>query len=228
MNRTMAKKLKLTRPELKRQRDALLRFERYLPMLKLKQQQLQLTLRGSLRRLLELRAEADAARAQFQPYRAVLADRAGINVRRLAECSEVKTSSENIAGVIVPIFEQAVFPEARYSLFATPAWVDQALADLRQITRRLAELQVVQKRYQLLRRELTRIIQRVNLFEKVKIPEARDAIRRIRIHLGDEMTAAVGRAKIAKAKLADRVPAAAGAVVGQTAEAASTGDEMAE
>ena len=39
------KKIKLTRPELKRQRDALLRFERYLPMLKLKQQQLQLTIR---------------------------------------------------------------------------------------------------------------------------------------------------------------------------------------
>jgi vacuolar-type H+-ATPase subunit D/Vma8 len=35
----------------------------------------------------------------------------------------------------------------------------------------------------------------------VKIPENREAIRRIRIHLGDEMTAAVGRAKIAKGKL---------------------------
>ncbi|HUT01741.1 MAG TPA: V-type ATP synthase subunit D, partial [Phycisphaerae bacterium] len=41
----MAKKVRLTRPELKRQRDALTRFERYLPMLKLKQQQLQLTIR---------------------------------------------------------------------------------------------------------------------------------------------------------------------------------------
>ena len=42
----------------------------------------------------------------------------------------------------------------------------------------------------------------MNLFDKVKIPESREAIRVIRIHLGDEMTAAVGRAKIAKAKLA--------------------------
>jgi vacuolar-type H+-ATPase subunit D/Vma8 len=46
-----------------------------------------------------------------------------------------------------------------------------------------------------------KVIQRVNLFEKIKIPEAREAVRRIRIHLGDEMTAAVGRAKIAKRKL---------------------------
>jgi hypothetical protein len=42
----------------------------------------------------------------------------------------------------------------------------------------------------------------VNLFEKVKIPEAQEAIRVIRIKLGDEMTAAVGRAKIAKYKIA--------------------------
>ena len=50
-----------------------------------------------------------------------------------------------------------------------------------------------------------RTTQRVNLFEKVKIPEAKEAIRIIRIKLGDEMTAAVGRAKIAKNKLAELV-----------------------
>ncbi len=33
------------------------------------------------------------------------------------------------------------------------------------------------------------------------IPQATNAIRIIRIRLGDEMTAAVGRAKIAKSKL---------------------------
>ena len=43
------RKFKFTRPELKRQRDALARFSRYLPMLKLKQQQLQLTLRAAIR-----------------------------------------------------------------------------------------------------------------------------------------------------------------------------------
>ena len=41
----MARKIRLTRPELKRERDALARYERYLPMLKLKQQQLQITVR---------------------------------------------------------------------------------------------------------------------------------------------------------------------------------------
>jgi V/A-type H+-transporting ATPase subunit D len=40
----------------------------------------------------------------------------------------------------------------------------------------------------------------VNLFEKVKIPESREHIRVIRIFLGDQQTAEVARAKIAKAK----------------------------
>jgi len=44
-------------------------------------------------------------------------------------------------------------------------------------------------------------VQRVNLFEKIKIPEAKNAIRVIRIKLGDDMTSAVGRSKIAKTKL---------------------------
>jgi len=194
-------KIKLTRPELKRQRDALDRFERYLPMLKLKQQQLQLMLREVAEKHREAQEAVDAAESEFRAYRAVLADLAGVNVRQLAEPAEIRKSTRNIAGVIIPIFEEAVFAPAAYSLFATPPWVDKALADLRQLSRLKARRDVLNRQYELLKDELTRIIQRVNLFEKVKIPQAREHIRRIRIHLGDEMTAAVGRAKIAKAKL---------------------------
>ena len=199
----MARKIKLTRPELKRQRDALERFERYLPMLKLKQQQLQLRLRQIVQDRQAVTALARRAEAKFRPYAAVLADVAGVNVRQLATPDEVKTSTINVAGVNIPQFEDAIFPEAVYSLFATPPWVDRALADLRQINRLEVEVDVLTRQYEMLQQELTKIIQRVNLFEKVKIPESREAIRRIRIHLGDEMTAGVGRAKIAKAKLVE-------------------------
>ena len=103
----------------------------------------------------------------------------------------------------VPEFQEVLFPPINYSLFATPVWVDKALADLRELARLQAQLDVLNRRRQLLQRELTKIVQRVNLFEKIKIPESREAIRVIRIKLGDEMTAAVGRAKIAKGKLAE-------------------------
>jgi V/A-type H+-transporting ATPase subunit D len=44
------------------------------------------------------------------------------------------------------------------------------------------------------------VTQRVNLFEKVKIPESKENIRRINIYIGDQQTNSVGRSKIAKKK----------------------------
>ena len=49
--------------------------------------------------------------------------------------------------------------------------------------------------------ELQQTSQRVNLFEKVKIPQCKEAIRVIKIALGDEQTAAVTRGKIAKSRV---------------------------
>ena len=54
----------------------------------------------------------------------------------------------------------------------------------------------------LIEAELRVTTQRVNLFEKVKIPECQENIRKIRIMLGDLETSAVARSKIAKRKTA--------------------------
>lgn len=199
----MALKIKLTRPELKRYRDALARYERFLPMLKLKQQQLQLTLRGVAEKRRAAERARDETDAAIRRYARVMRDRAGLPLEEWARPAEVKTSTVNVAGVEIPVFEDVVFPPVRYSLFGTPPWVDQTLADLRERSRRQAVVEVLLREEALLERELTRIIQRVNLFEKIKIPQAREAIRVIRIKLGDEMTAAVGRGKIAKKKLSE-------------------------
>jgi len=201
----MAAKLKLTRPELKRYRDEMVRYEHYLPMLKLKQQQLQLKLRVVAQERREIERAADEADARFRRYEAILAERAGIPLRQMAVPASIRTSQANVAGVEIPVFEDVVFSEVRYSLFSTSPWVDQAVADLRECSMWRARLDVIRTQERRLSRELTRLIQRVNLFEKIKIPEAREAIRLIRIKLGDEMAAAVGRAKIAKSKLAETV-----------------------
>jgi V/A-type H+-transporting ATPase subunit D len=199
----VATKIKLTRPELKRYRDALARYQRYLPMLKLKQQQLQVTLREVAERRREAHQALAEAESRFRRYEGVMGDVAGVNIVKMAEPVEAVTSSRNVAGVNVPVFQDVLFARANYSLFGTPAWVDRALLDLRETNRCRARLTVLAEEERLLQHELARIVQRVNLFEKVMIPQAREAIRVIRIKLGDEMTAAVGRAKIAKSKLAD-------------------------
>ena len=88
----MAKKIKLTRPELKRHRDALQRFQRYLPMLKLKQQQLQLMIRNVTIEIEQSRKDTQAALNTFEPYKVILIDRAGLKGMRLGGL-EVSTSS---------------------------------------------------------------------------------------------------------------------------------------
>jgi V/A-type H+-transporting ATPase subunit D len=199
----VAKKIKLTRPELKRYREALRRYERYLPMLKLKQQRLQVAIRDVAQQRAEAQRRRDEIEVALGQYESVLADRAGVPLDVWSKPSEVFVDEKSVAGVPVPVFRDVAFPEARYSLFGTPPWVDRALADLRERNRRQARVEVLEQQERLLRCELTRIIQRVNLFEKIMIPDAREAIRRIRIKLGDEMTDAVGRSKIAKKKLAE-------------------------
>ena len=63
-----------------------------------------------------------------------------------------------------------------------------------------AERSVLEEQRAKITEELRTTSQRVNLFEKVKIPECRENIRVIKIAIGDEQTAAVTRGKIAKAR----------------------------
>ncbi|HOV64974.1 MAG TPA: V-type ATP synthase subunit D, partial [Spirochaetia bacterium] len=96
------------------------------------------------------------------------------------------------------LFKALVFEDVPYDLFAYPLWVDKGIAALKELALVDAEMRVLRMQEELLGRELTVTTQRVNLFEKVKIPETRENIRQIRIYLGDEQTAAVVRGKIAK------------------------------
>jgi V/A-type H+-transporting ATPase subunit D len=198
----MAKrKIKYTRTELKHQRDALARFKRYLPTLKLKQQQIQASIVQTREMFNEMWEEAEAMAKIIVVYEGLFNSAAAINYRKLAQPDEVVTSTHSVAGVYVPKFEDIVFPKSDYSLFGTAPWVDKALADIRKLNQQRAELDVLQECLDLLQVELKKVMQRVNLFEKVMIPNTLDNIRRIRIALGDQMTAGVARAKIAKAKL---------------------------
>jgi V/A-type H+-transporting ATPase subunit D len=196
----MARKLALTRLELKRQREALSRYRRFLPALQRRQQQLQLEVQRTDKQLAREKAELESARQRFERYSGVLEDVAGVDVRAAGRAARVDVRTVNVVGVHVPDFVGVTFTDPVYSLFATAPWVESVLTALREQSRLSARLGVLEERRATLRHELTRVVQRVNLFEKVKIPEAQAAIQRIRVHLGDEMAAAVGLAKMAKGR----------------------------
>ncbi|HSV43410.1 MAG TPA: V-type ATP synthase subunit D, partial [Candidatus Bathyarchaeia archaeon] len=81
--------------------------------------------------------------------------------------------------------------------------VDRAIEQVRALMRLVVEGQVIKEEIRLLERELRVTSQRVNLFEKVKIPESQDNIRKITIYIGDQQANAVGVSKVAKRKLSE-------------------------
>ena len=113
----------------------------------------------------------------------------------------IETDVGNIAGVDIPIFKEIRFKNIEYDLYVKPLWFDQLIGKMKEILTLRGEIITVDEQIELLQDELRVTTQRVNLFEKVKIPDCRENIRRIRIYLGDVETAAVVRGKIAKIKI---------------------------
>ena len=200
-------KVKLTKNELKKQKDALKMFKRYLPTLQLKKQQLQSEIRGIQARARQIAAERDRLLEEFRAWIAVFGEESAVKKPDgswiLAD-GRVVVDTGNIAGVEIPIFRKAEFTIDDYDLFAKPLWVDRALDRLRSMLTLDLEIKVLEEQIERLAAELRITTQRVNLFEKVKIPESEQNIKRIRIYLGDQQTAQVVRGKIAKNKVLER------------------------
>lgn len=192
-------KIKLTKTELKAQTDALKRFQRFLPMLQLKKQQLQSEIAGISAKAEEVAAKERAARAALDGWVGLFAADADL-LSGLVAVKSVNTGSANIAGVAIPTFESIETEVKDVDLWATPAWVDDAVKATTEILSLQCERAVFEEQRRLVTIELQTTSQRVNLFEKVKIPQCKEAIRVIKIALGDEQTAAVTRGKIAKGR----------------------------
>jgi len=190
-------KIKFTKTELKAQKDALARFRRYLPMLQLKKQQLQSEIAHINADIDEAASKRDGTLGAMRKWARLFAD-PGAPVEPLCTLAAIRTAPGNIAGVKIPLFKSATVEQPEQDSWSTPAWVDDAQRELASLLTVRAEISVLETQRELVATELRMTSQRVNLFEKVKIPECRENIRVITIALGDEQTASVVRGKIAK------------------------------
>ena len=193
-------KIKLTKNELKVQKDALKMFQRYLPTLMLKKQQLQTEIRTIDAKAREVRAARVKLEKEFDQLIAVFGEREAFKPD-MVTVKNIKKSTGNIAGVNIPIYEGADFGRGDYDLFETPLWIDMAADRMEKALSLDLEADVLDEQVRLLAKELRTTTQRVNLFEKVKIPETKANIKKITVYLGDEQVAAVVRSKISKKKL---------------------------
>jgi V/A-type H+-transporting ATPase subunit D len=176
-------------------------------MLQLKKQQLQGEIAGIVAKAEAVSAKEQAVRKSLEAWVGLFASGEDL-LGGLVSVKEVKTSSANIAGVEIPVFDGIETEVKPVDLWATPAWVDDAVAALTDVLALQCERAVLERQRELVAEELRTTSQRVNLFEKVKIPQCKEAIRVIKIALGDEQTAAVTRGKIAKSRVPESEVAA--------------------
>ena len=192
-------KIRLTKNELKRYKEDLKRFLRYLPMLQLKKKQLQTEIIKVHQNINEAAQGMEQLRASVVAWVDVFAE--SLDLKSYCRLKTIRTNEGNVAGIEVPVFEAVVFDEKKYDFMITPLWIDAGLEAVKNMLTFKAKLLIFHKQLEILKEELRITTQRVNLFEKIKIPQARENIRVIQIYLGELRTAEVVRGKIAKAKI---------------------------
>jgi len=192
----MAEKIKHTKNELKAQRESLKRYERFLPMLQLKKQQLQVEIQTITQQVEAVREREAQGRETLSAWVKLVSE--PVDLESLMVLRTVEVSAGNIAGVEIPVLQNVDIALGDVDLYDTPPWLDDAIETLGGLIRMRVEREVYEEQRSRIQEELRITNQRVNLFEKVKIPECKEHIRVIRIFLGDEQTAAVARGKIAK------------------------------
>ncbi len=178
-------------------------YKRYLPTLALKKQQLQAEMRIIEDKAKDVRRQKEALEENFMSWIAVFSEENTFPDGLIA-VSNIKKGITNIAGVEIPTYEGADFTLGEYDLYATPLWVDIASVHMKNAIALDLEAEVLDEQVRLLGEELRVTSQRVNLFEKVKIPETEKNIKKISVYLADQQVSAVVRSKISKKKIALR------------------------
>lgn len=193
--------LKLTKNELRAQQTRLASLLKYLPTLQLKKSLLQLEVNEARIEINKAEGNYNAKHAEVTSYSALLSDKTAIDPEHAADVTHVAKHYENIAGVEVPYFDSITFADFDYSLFETAPWVDQVVLGLRSLAEARERIVVAREKKTALEKELRDVSIKVNLFEKILIPEAQKNIKKIKVFLGDQQLAAVARAKVAKSKI---------------------------
>ncbi|MFH2130483.1 MAG: V-type ATP synthase subunit D [bacterium] len=113
----------------------------------------------------------------------------------------VKVGRKSIAGVKTPFLEEVVFEEKPFSLHANPNWFKFGVTILKSLVDLRMQRKILAEKFALLDYARKKTTQKVNLYEKVQIPEYEDAILKIKRYLEDEENLAKSSQKILKAKI---------------------------
>jgi V/A-type H+-transporting ATPase subunit D len=115
--------------------------------------------------------------------------------------AELEHAEERLLGLRMPALVTPSWGLPHQNLTGLPAWSDEVADAVRELVGLQVEKGLRSKRVQVLEAGVRHALQKVNLFERVLIPRARDRIRAIRVFLADGERTAIVQAKQARALL---------------------------
>jgi V/A-type H+-transporting ATPase subunit D len=193
----MAERIKLNKVSLREQKQKMALYQRFLPALEARKQQFLMQLgvvRKDIRKQENALAQLIADMALWAP---LIRDMEG-QLKPFIKIRQIRVALHNVAGLKIPLFEEVVFEDPSYSVFATSYSFEIVLERLREAIRRREKLKILLEQERILADGFRKTSQRINLYEQRLIPECREALRKIAVYLQDQQAAAVGVAKVAK------------------------------
>ncbi|WP_028303527.1 V-type ATP synthase subunit D [Oceanospirillum maris] len=192
-------KLALNKSTLNKEGHKVKAYKKFVPALDLKRKQL-LAERATSRRVLSgLNETLDDVRLRVKEQLPMLSNFKG-SVDQLVEIEDFSLKQINLVGLKLPELSHLSLKVHPYSTLATEHWLDPLVVLLKQSVELQLKQHILNKRLELLDVGLRKTTQRLNLFDKVLIPQAEKNIRKIRIALSDSERAGVVTSKIAKNK----------------------------
>lgn len=189
-------KIKYTKTERARQKKILKVSERMLPLFEAMEKSLMATVNATSERIETIRLKIEQNKKASASWIAVMSD-SWVEMEDFISVDKIITKPVDVAGVRVQQFESVDFKLMPIDN-DIPLWVDDALVLMQDQLLLLAEIECLEEQINLLEEELLDVRARVKLFENRRIPNAKEAIRKIGTKLQDDERLTIATAKVVK------------------------------
>lgn len=190
---------KISKSALQKERQNLKLYGSVLPSLELKRAQLSIELKNSERLIKDFEQEIeyfiDESAKRFPMIGEYKVDKL-----KFVKIKELVVEQENIVGVKVPKLVALSFEIERYHLLSKQDWIESFINITKEIIEYNIKHKLLKERLAIIQKVLKKTTQKVNLFDKILIPETKANIKRIQIGLDEHQRSAVIRSKISKRK----------------------------
>ena len=191
----MALKFQYNKTALQNLRRQLSIREKALPTLKSKEAALRLEVRKITAEIDLLKEEYEMIVKENQNYNGFWTE-----FPKIVKIRNIISEQKNIAGVRVAILNKIDFALEQISLFNMPSWIRLAISMFERLMTIQIRIEMTEARLNALAYARKKTTQKVNLYEKVQIPEYRMAIIKIKRYMEDEDNLSKSSQKIVKVR----------------------------